>query len=406
MTKTYVKTSEAVSIGHPDKICDQVSDAIFDHLRQFKDDAQSAVEVAAGANTLLIFGEIDKDVALPVGGDVRVASCNPQLTQEIGDIAARTIREIGYAPGDYSPNIIIDLVTQSPEINGAVEATDSREAAAGDQGIVTGFAVAETASGHALHFILAHEIMKALEEDRRSGTLPWLLPDAKSQVTVKYVYSEYALDRAIAIDNILVSQSHSAGVHLEEVREIIKQRILEIVKDFLVANGEYLEVETLLNSLDNTEFFINPAGAWHFGGPRVDSGLTGRKLVVDNYGSAAPIGGGATSGKNFNKVDRSGAYYARNIAKSIVFSGLADKCLVELGFAIGVSSAISVNIETFGTEKIELDKIYKLVHENYDFRVTSMIALASGVSNALDASRHGNYTDSDFPWEKTVSLSS
>lgn len=404
MTKTYVKTSESVARSHPDKVADQIGDSIFDYLRTLKKDAQSAVEIAAAADTLLIFGEIDKDIVKPNKGITSVEYANPELAQKIKEIAIERIRKIGYTEEAYSPTVLVKLVTQSSEINDAVEESEEHEAGAGDQGIVTGFAVAETKQLHALHYILANRIIKQLEEDRDSGKTKWLNPDAKSQVTVKYEYSEKGLDTPVAIENILVSQCHSESITLDEVREALSHRVKEIAIDFLNDNKNYFDVDKLIKSLNKTEILINPAGAWHKGGPASDSGLSSRKLVVDNYGSAAPIGGGGTSGKNNNKVDRSGAYYARHIAKSIVVSGLADKCLVEIGFAIGVPKAVSVNIETFGTENTSLKIINEKVKRTFDFKVKSMIELCNEIPEAVKTSEYGNYTDDSFPWEQTVSL--
>lgn len=404
MTKTYVKTSEAVARSHPDKIADQISDSIFDYLRKFKKDAQSAVEVAVAADTLMIFGEIDKDIVKSTNGLTSVENANPELALKIKEIALDRIRKIGYTEEDYSPTVLVKLVTQSAEINNAVEESESQEAAAGDQGIVTGFAVAETKQYHALHYLLANHIIRKLEEDRDTGWFSWMNPDAKSQVTIKYEYLENGLDIPISIENILVSQCYKDVLPLEAVREILKTRVKEISEEFLNENRSFLDANLLIKSLDNTEFLINPAGAWHVGGPVSDGGVTGRKLVADNYGSAAPIGGGASSGKNFNKVDRSGAYYSRQIAKSVVASGLADKCLVELGFAIGVPKAVSINIETFGTEHTSLENIHEKVNEAFDFKVSSMIQLCHETPEAVKSSEYGNYTDESFPWEETVIL--
>jgi len=404
MTKTYVKTSEAVAASHPDKVADQIGDAIFDYLRTFKDNPQSAVEIACAADRVLVFGEIDKDIVKPKPGITNLKEANPELARKIKEIVISKIREIGYKKFSYNPEVKIALVTQSAEINNAVEENDEHEAAAGDQGIVTGFATSETKQYHAIHFILAHYIMKELEEDRKNKRISWLNPDAKSQVTVKYEYSEKGLDRPLSIENILVSQCHSETVKLDEVRETLTQRVKEITVEFLKDHDKFDYSESLLKSLKNTEFLINPAGEWNVGGPKSDSGLSSRKLVVDNYGSAAPIGGGGTSGKSFTKVDRSGAYYARHIAKSIVASGLAEKCLVELGFAIGVPKTVSINIETFGTENTSLKIINDLVLRNFDFKVQSMIDLSNSIEQVVKTSEHGNYTDDSFPWEKTIEL--
>lgn len=842
MTKTYVKTSESVARSHPDKVADQIGDAIFDYLRTLKKDAQSAVEVAVAADTLLIFGEIDKDIVKANNGITNVEYANPELAEKIKEIAVERLRLIGYSKEFYNPTVLVKLVTQSAEINKAVEENEEHEAAAGDQGIVTGFAVAETKQFHALHYILANRIIKELEADRDNRRIEWLLPDAKSQVTVKYEYSEKGLDKPVSIENILVSQCYSDSVSLEEVRKQLKNRVKEITVEFLNDNKRFLDTDKLIKSLEKAEFLINPAGAWHKGGPASDSGLcladdtliysvnrgickiqelnigdkvvtesgiasiidhfsngeketfvitdsngvdieatgnhpfrvldenenivwrradelkesdyvirksteflnrsskkldrvkfknknlnidknfcyilgwllgdgnttatkedrltfyynsndpleklhlfdklasvfgedhlrhydyqddrfqifskdlykellkmklitntiarygsipdriltyndalkgsflqglfdadghvaisgrndttynislvsasktlvqqvstvlfsmgisskihefeprpggikngkviqggkrydlliqgakskqkfftkigfgldsknvvykndkklkreiiedwrryplpetvrellqtdfqkanrwvegsgrgkrkysythekivfildlfanksehptyqklqymiendfqitkitkikksiartwditldddthsfiangfivhnSGRKLVVDNYGSASSIGGGNHSGKNFNKVDRSGAYYARHIAKSVVASGLADKCLVELGFAIGVPKAVSINIETFGTENTSLKIINEKVHKRFDFRTQSMIDLSDKIDKAIRTNEYGYYTDDTFPWEQTVDL--
>lgn len=404
MTLLLTKTSEAVSIGHPDKLADQIADSIFDLLRTYKKDAQSAVEVSCAADTLMVFGEIDKDVVQSTNGERSVEKANPKLTEQIRETTLRTIREIGYTEEEYNPEILVKLVTQSAEINNAVEENENHAAAAGDQGIVTGFAIAETKQYHALHFILPHHILKELEKDRFEKKIEWLKPDAKSQVTVEYEKNPDGIDVPVKIDNILLSQCHDSSVNLPTVKDVLTKRVEEIVVEFLIENHNFFDSRTLIESLTNAKILINPAGEWNDGGPAFDSGLVGRKLVVDNYGSAASIGGGATSGKNFNKVDRSGAYYARHIAKSIVKSGLAHKCLVELGFAIGVEEAVSLNIDTYGTETISLEKIYETVQQNFPLDVTSMINLSTSIEKAVESSKHGNYTNDNFPWEKTVQL--
>lgn len=404
LTKVYTKTSEAVSRSHPDKCADQIGDAIFDYLRTFKKDAQSAVEIAAGANKLMIFGEIDADIVKAPENVTEVEKANPKLAEEITKVAQNTLIDIGYSQKDYNPEIIVNLVTQSAQINNAVEGTEEKEASAGDQGIVTGYAIAETKQYQSLHFILAHELMIRLDDERERGLLPWLKPDAKSQVTVTYEYSETGLDKPISIDHVLISHCHSEEHHIDEIREKLESRARDIIIDFLNDNSEFLPYQILIENLNYTEFLINPAGTWTLGGPVADSGLSSRKLVVDNYGSAAPIGGGGTSGKNANKVDRSGAYYARHVAKSIVSSGLAGKAQVELGFAIGVPHATSVNIETFGTENIELSKIYHKVHNVFDFKVKSMIELCDSIDSYAETSKHGNYTNNSFPWESALEL--
>lgn len=402
MAATFTKTSEAVSIGHPDKIADQLADTLLDYLRTFKEDPQAGIEVACGATQLLVFGEIDAAIVKP-NGSRSVAVTNPQLAEKLKELVREKLDELGYS--DYQPLILLDLVAQSEEINSAVEASEVHEAGAGDQGIVTGFATAETLSGHALHYILPHALMKGLEEERKSGRMPWLLPDAKAQVTVRYSGDEYGVATPIALDHVLISHCHTDALPFEEVKSKIEARARELLAEELRLNRGYLPYEKLLASLETATFVINPAGPWHFGGPAADSGLTGRKLVVDNYGSAAPIGGGATSGKNLNKVDRSGAYFARLIAKSIVASGLAQKVQVELSFAIGLPKPTSFTINTFGTEVASLETIYAKVHEVFDFSVSAIIARSQAVESFEAVSRHGNYTDPSFPWEQPLVLS-
>lgn len=395
MNNSINKTSEAVSTGHPDKVADQISDSIFDLLRSFKKDAQSAVEVACSANSVFVFGEIDKDI---VNGTF---NNTPELVQKISETVTNKIREIGYTETDYNPSIFFDITVQSSEINSAVEETSKQEAAAGDQGIVSGYATNETTLYHELHYILSHRVIERLEYLRKTDTLDFLNPDAKSQVTIEYDRN----NEPVAIKHVLVSQCHKDTISVESLREILEPTVVEYLKDtipVLVTNSDI--ALKLTESLSGATILINPAGTWNTGGPRADSGLTGRKLVVDNYGSSAPIGGGATSGKNLNKVDRSGAYYARNIAKSIVASGLSDRALVELSFAIGVAQPTSININTFGTNKIKTDEIHRLVCNSYDFSVTSMIELSESLDKFTRTSEHGNYTDDSFPWEIVKSL--
>lgn len=404
-TTTYAKTSEAVSIGHPDKMADQIADSIYDHLRTIKPDAQSAVEVACSADYVFIFGEIDGEI-VDSPSERKVELANPELAETIRETALHRIREIGYTEEQYDPEILIDLIAQSVEINSAVEARGEKEAAAGDQGFVTGYAVAETDSMHALHYILAHHILRELEDARRSDDLFWLYPDAKSQVSVRYQRTGIGeIDVPVAIDNIVVSHAHSALIGLSEVREVLRGRTQQIARDFITENSSYKwDVDQLVASIDEAEILINPAGSWHQAGAAADSGLTGRKLVVDNYGSAASIGGGSSAGKCLNKVDRSGAYFARHIAKSIVSAGYAEEALVEIGFAIGVPYPTAVTIETYETETIPYDDLLEKVTSTFDFSVSNIIATSAAMSSFVKASEHGNYTDDAFPWEKPAEL--
>lgn len=429
-TMHTTKTSETVSTGHPDAVCDQIGDSIFDYLRTFKRNAQSAVEVAASANKLFIFGEIDADVVHTTDESpaveekaVRTASersqgagnstgntntrevskANPQLTEGIIRTARTTLDRIGYTAELYDPEIIVDISTQSAEINAAVEERDDKEPAAGDQGIVTGYAVAETQNYQSLHFILAHEIIKGLERQRLDDNDTTLLPDAKSQVTVEYVpidvngEGDYR-NKPVAVKHILLSHSHAENIDFGAFKEDMTQRVKKVCQDYIANSSRFLYAETLIRSVEEAEILINPAGPWTTPGPAYDSGLSGRKLVVNNYGSAAPIGGGSSSGKCLNKVDRSGAYFARYVAKSVVASGLAYECLVEIGFAIGVEEPTAVNIKASGA--FDTETIKKAVEDSFDFSVKNIIATSSGMDRFLRTSEHGNYTDNSFPWEQ------
>lgn len=439
MTVLTTKTSEAVSIGHPDAVCDQIGDSIFDYLRTFKKNAQSAVEVAASANKLFIFGEIDADVVYTaysqsdavtttsndeVAHDTartaknkphssyqttidtstrEVIKANPQLASGIIETARKTLDRIGYTTKLYDPEIIVDISTQSAQINAAVEEREDKNPAAGDQGIVTGYAVSETKNYQSLHFILAHEILKSLEQQRLHDNDNTLLPDAKSQVTVEYApidvngEGDYR-NKPVAVKHILLSHSHAENIDFGAFKEDMTQRVKKVCQDYIANSSRFLYAETLIRSLDEAEILINPAGPWTTPGPAYDSGLSGRKLVVNNYGSAAPIGGGSSSGKCLNKVDRSGAYFARHVAKSVVASGLAYECLVEIGFAIGVEEPTAVNIKASGA--FDTETIKKAVEDSFDFSVKNIIATSSGMDRFLRTSEHGNYTDNSFPWEQ------
>lgn len=389
---TNTRTSEAVSIGHPDKIADQIADSILDLLRSFKHNAQSAVEVACSANNIFIFGEIDKDII--------ATELDNGLLSKITEEAIRKVRQIGYSEEQYNPKVVIDLNTQSVEINSAVEETETQEVAAGDQGIVSGYATNETTQKHELHYLLPHYLLTELTQFRKNNTYDFLNPDGKTQVTI-----EYKNNKPYAIKHILISQCHKESFSLEDLQKVLKNFVeittYNAINDF-VSDEE--SRDNLVNSLGDAEILINPAGQWNIGGPVSDSGLTGRKLVVDNYGSSAPIGGGSTAGKDLNKVDRSGAYYARNIAKSIVSSGLAERALVNLSFAIGVSKPTAITFDTFGTNTISENEILSKILDNYDFTVREIIELSESVDSFSKTSENSNYLDDSFPWEQPRSL--
>lgn len=392
------KTSEAVSTGHPDKIADQIADSVFDHLRTQKTNPQSAIEVSLSANNLFVFGEIDRDLSQSHGG----RTISTSLQRDIEEIALNTIREIGYTPNQYNPYPIVDVVSQSAEINKSVE---KAETGAGDQGIVSGYATSETRQGLPLHYLISQEILKTLEHLRTTGIAPWLYPDAKSQVTIGYGTDGIHHHRYTpkTINHVLVSQSHSPDISLTAVQDTVESAARDTIHRVLENQVIFPHVkEWLRESLNYTKFVINPTGAWHDCGPAYDSGLTGRKLVVDNYGSGAPIGGGSTSGKNLSKVDRSGAYYARLIAKSLISQGLGYDSHVELGYTIGETVPTSISIKASETKYVSISRIRSRIHDTFEFTVDDAIQRFSSLNKFARASRHGNYTDNTFPWEIPV----
>ncbi len=378
-------TSESVTEGHPDKICDQISDAILDAVLAKDPNGRVACEVAITTGLVLVIGEITTTSYV-----------------DIPKIARKTIREIGYDRAKYGFDadtcaIIISIDEQSPDIalgvNRALEAKkgelddDQIEAiGAGDQGMVFGFACDETPELLPLPISLAHKLTKRLADVRRQGILSYLRPDGKAQVTV-----EYENDKPVRIDTIVISTQHSPEIELAQ----IEQGILEYVIKPVIP-------EELID--DSTKFLINPTGRFVVGGPQGDAGLTGRKIIVDTYGGYSRHGGGAFSGKDPTKVDRSGAYAARYIAKNIVAAGLASKVEVQIAYAIGVAKPVSLLIDTFGTGKITEEKIQELVNDNFDLRPAGIIRelnLGRPIYKQTAAYGHFGRTDIDLPWEKT-----
>lgn len=346
-------TSESVTEGHPDKLCDQVSDAVLDAILEQDPNAHVACECATKTGFLMIFGE---------------ASGNFDVDYEA--IARKVICDIGYDSDDVcfngnTCNIIVRMEEQSADIAMGVnasleskEGTESDELAligAGDQGMMFGYACTETEELMPLSITLAHRLSKRLAEVRKDGTLPYLGPDGKTQVTVEYEGAEI-----VRIDTIVVSTQHSESVSLEQVREdMLKHVIAPVVPAELID--------------DATKYFVNPTGRFVIGGPMGDSGLTGRKIIVDTYGGHASHGGGAFSGKDPTKVDRSGAYMARYIAKNIVAAGIADRCEVQLAYAIGVAEPVSVGVHTYGTGKLDHEQIAALIKDQFDMRPAAII---------------------------------
>jgi len=373
MQRNYFFTSESVTEGHPDKICDQISDAILDAALAQDPNSRVAVETLAKSNLIVLGGEITTSAKL-----------------DYTEIVRQAIKEIGYddiRKGlDWkSCTVQVHITEQSPDISQGVTATDEKEQGAGDQGLMFGFAVSETAELMPLPIALAHALTKKLAEARRNGTLPYLGPDGKSQVTV-----EYENGRPKRVDAVVVAAQHWNEPDIGKVR---KDVIEHVIKPVIPAQ--------LLDA--KTKFFINETGAFIFGGPYADCGLTGRKIIVDTYGGYGRHGGGAFSGKDPSKVDRSAAYAARHIAKNIVAAKLADKCEVQVSYAIGVARPVSVHVNTFGTGKVAEEKIDAAVSKAFDLRPRAIIQrfnLLRPIYRKTAAYGHFGRTELDLPWEK------
>ncbi|MGA9175273.1 MAG: methionine adenosyltransferase [Thermoactinomyces sp.] len=383
--KRSLFTSESVTVGHPDKICDQISDAILDAILEKDPNARVACETSVTTGLVLVSGEI-----------------STQCYVDIPKIVRQTIKDIGYTRAKYGFDsetcaVLTSIDEQSPDIAMGVDvALEKREGSmtedeieaigAGDQGLMFGFACNETPELMPLPISLAHKLARRLHEVRVDGTLEYLRPDGKTQVTV-----EYEGDQPVRIDTVVVSTQHSEHVGLEQIKkDLMEHVILPIVPK------EMLD--------ENTKYFINPTGRFVIGGPQGDAGLTGRKIIVDTYGGYARHGGGAFSGKDPTKVDRSGAYAARYVAKNIVAAGLADKCEVQLAYAIGVARPVSIRVDTFGTGKVSEEKLVDLIEKFFDLRPAGIIRqldLRRPIYRQTAAYGHFGRTDVDLPWERT-----
>lgn len=370
-------TSESVTSGHPDKVCDQIADRILDEMLRQDPDSRSACEVTCATDQVHIFGEVTTTAKV-----------------DYEAVARRVIAEIGYtAPGRgfdaESCKIVVDLHEQSPDIARGItrrEKNGELNSGAGDQGMMFGFACRETENLMPLPIELAHGLVKRLERVRRTQELPYLLPDGKAQVTV-----EYEGDRPKRVSTVILSTQHCEDVEIETIRNDMRQHII---------------VPTIPKELldQNTQIFINPTGRFVVGGPAGDSGLTGRKIIGDTYGGYARHGGGSFSGKDPTKVDRSGAYMARYIAKNIVAAGLADQCEVQLGYSIGLSEPVSVRIDTFGTEKLVRSALYDIVQKRVDLRPAAIIKkfeLTRPVYASVSCYGHFGNNAVAMPWEQT-----
>lgn len=377
-------TSESVTEGHPDKICDQISDAILDAIFEKDPNARVACETSVTTGLVLVAGEITTECYV-----------------DIPKVVRKTIEEIGYTRAKYGFDsdtcaVLTSIDEQSPDIAmGVNEALESKKGemqdtlesiGAGDQGIMFGFACNETPELMPLPIALAHKLARRLSEVRKNGTLSYLRPDGKTQVTV-----EYDGDKPVRIDAIVISTQHSPEID----RQTIEADLREYVIDKIVPSD-------LLD--ENTKYYINPTGRFVIGGPQGDAGLTGRKIIVDTYGGYARHGGGAFSGKDPTKVDRSAAYAARYVAKNIVAAGLADKCELELAYAIGVAQPVSIMVETFGTGKATEEQLIQLVRKHFDLRPAAIIRdldLRRPIYRQIAAYGHFGRTDVELPWEKT-----
>ncbi|NMA87346.1 MAG: methionine adenosyltransferase [Tissierellia bacterium] len=381
--KKWLFTSESVTEGHPDKLCDAISDAILDEILSKDKDARVACETLVSTGLILVAGEITTNCYV-----------------DIPHIARETAKEIGYTRAKYGFDadtcaVLTAINEQSPDIamgvNKALEHRGNGEdeldkIGAGDQGMMFGYACNETLELMPLPISMAHELARKLAEVRKNGTLEYLRPDGKTQVTV-----EYENDKPIRIENIVVSTQHSPDVDLETIERDIKEYV---IKSIVPAN--------MID--ENTKYYVNPTGRFVIGGPMGDAGLTGRKIIVDTYGGYGRHGGGAFSGKDPTKVDRSASYAARYVAKNIVAAGLADKCEVGLAYAIGVARPLSIYVETFGTGKISDNEIEKLVRKHFDLRPAAIIRdldLLRPIYRQTASYGHFGRTDIDLPWEKT-----
>ena len=376
-------TSESVTEGHPDKICDQVSDGILDAILAKDPQARVACETATTTGIVFVMGEITTSAYVDIEAVVR-----------------DTLREIGYNRAKFgfdseTCSVITSIHGQSPDIalgvDKAYEAKkgedDSRfDTGAGDQGMMFGFACDETEELMPMPISLAHKLTRALTEARKSGVLTYLRPDGKSQVTV-----EYEDDKPVRVDTVVISTQHSPDVDQETIyRDVLEHIIKKVIP------AELLD--------EKTKYYINPTGRFVIGGPQGDSGLTGRKIIVDTYGGYAAHGGGAFSGKDPTKVDRSACYAARYVAKNVVASGIAKKCEVQLAYAIGVAKPVSILVNTYGTGKISDEKITEMIQQNFDLRPAAIIEtfdLRRPIYKQTAAYGHFGRTDIDLPWEKT-----
>lgn len=377
----YLFTSESVTAGHPDKVADQISDAILDAILAHDDMARVACETFVTTGLVVVGGEITTNCYVDIPGVVR-----------------QTIKEIGYTRAKYGFDgdtcaVLTAIDEQSPDIAiGVDQALEAREAkmdkytiGAGDQGLIFGFACNETDTYMPLPIYLAHNLAKRLHQVRNEGTIPYLRPDGKTQVTVEYNGFE-----PVRVDTVVISTQHKPEISHETLQKDVIAKVIKAVIPSKLIDQE-------------TKYFINPTGRFVIGGPMGDSGLTGRKIIVDTYGGAARHGGGAFSGKDPTKVDRSAAYAARHVAKNIVAAGLADRCELQIAYAIGVAHPVSIMVDTFGTGKVPDQVLHQAIVENFDLRPQAIIdnlQLRRPIYKAVAAYGHFGRNDVDLPWER------
>jgi S-adenosylmethionine synthetase len=373
MASSFLFTSESVSEGHPDKMCDQISDAVLDAVLTQDRNGRVACETFVTTGLALIGGEITLNGSL-----------------DIAKIARNVIKDIGYTDSsmgfDYETCSVLSAVRpQSPDIAMGVDVSENHEQGAGDQGMMFGYACNETPELMPMPIMVSHKLLANLSKMRRKGELSWLRPDSKSQVTVEYVDN-----KASRITSVVISTQHSPEVSLETIREEIIEKAVKPLLPAEMIKG-------------NIEYHINPTGRFVIGGPHGDTGLTGRKIIVDTYGGFGRHGGGAFSGKDPSKVDRSAAYFTRWVAKNIVASGAADRCEIQVAYAIGVAKPMSVCVNTFGSGKISDEELTRIVLDNFDFRPASIVErldLKRPIYQATAAYGHFGRTEPEFTWEK------
>jgi S-adenosylmethionine synthetase len=395
--RSFQFTSESVTEGHPDKIADQVSDTVLDAVLRDDPNGRCACETMITTGLVVVGGEITTETYVDVSRLVR-----------------ERIKEIGYTRAKYgfdaeTCGVIVAIDEQSPDIAQGVDESYELQhgdddpldrLGAGDQGMMFGYASSETTELMPLPILLAHKLARRLAEVRRADILPYLRPDGKTQVTVRYEVDEHGHQRPVEIERLLISTQHRDGLDAET---LIKPDLIEHVVEPIL-HIDYPELFDPKRFQERDFLYVNPTGKFVIGGPMGDTGLTGRKIVVDTYGGAAPHGGGAFSGKDPTKVDRSAAYAARYVAKNVVAAGLADRCQVQVAYAIGVAHPVSVNAECFGTEAVPVVKIEELIREHFDLRPAAILRdldLCRPIYSKTSAYGHFGREDKDFTWERT-----